>query len=348
MGKRKHHGDHEEHIDESWLIPYADLLTLLLALFIVLFAASNIDIEKYNSIMSGLYEAIHGNPPIMPVNVMGLESAADSLDGGLGDFDDSSPDEGATDDAQTKQIVATIQGYIRDNNLGDVMSLGEQSDGILLTLKSDVWFASGSAQITAPMLSTARSLSRLIETVDKQMTDEFNARNVEVNGERAVPRDHLLDVIVTGHTDNLPINNAQFRNNMQLSLARAYNFLIIFYDNPNLDPRHLSARGYGEYKPVASNDTPEGRQTNRRVEVYIPKPPSVAVLPDELPDYSQNGGAAEESASPSPTESAIETAAPPESSTGEQTIDFPVSTAPTAPPAPVSTLPNELTISPAA
>ena len=76
-------------------------------------------------------------------------------------------------------------------------------------------------------------------------------------------------IIISGHTDNVPIHNAQFASNWELSVMRAVNFMKVLLENPNLDPRWFSAKGYGEFKPVAPNNTPEGRMKNRRVEILI-------------------------------------------------------------------------------
>jgi chemotaxis protein MotB len=77
------------------------------------------------------------------------------------------------------------------------------------------------------------------------------------------------NIIVSGHTDNVPINNSEYDSNWHLSVMRAVNFMKILTDNKKLDPKAFSAKGFGEFTPVSSNDTNEGRQENRRVEVLI-------------------------------------------------------------------------------
>ncbi|HEY9570100.1 MAG TPA: OmpA family protein, partial [Metalysinibacillus sp.] len=78
------------------------------------------------------------------------------------------------------------------------------------------------------------------------------------------------NVVITGHTDNVPISTAQFPSNWSLSVMRSVNFLQqLMASNPQLDPKYFSAKGYGENKPVDTNDTDEGRAKNRRVEVLI-------------------------------------------------------------------------------
>ena len=77
------------------------------------------------------------------------------------------------------------------------------------------------------------------------------------------------NVVITGHTDNIPISGSKYSSNWELSVMRSVNFLKILVDKNTIDPLYFSAKGYGEFKPVASNDTVEGRAKNRRVEVLI-------------------------------------------------------------------------------
>ncbi|MDI3412396.1 OmpA family protein [Bacillus sonorensis] len=77
------------------------------------------------------------------------------------------------------------------------------------------------------------------------------------------------NIVISGHTDNVPIRNSQFKSNWHLSVMRAVNFMGLLIENPKLDAKVFSAKGYGEYKPIASNKTEEGRRKNRRVEILI-------------------------------------------------------------------------------
>ena len=93
--------------------------------------------------------------------------------------------------------------------------------------------------------------------------------------------EHPFEVIVAGHTDNVPINTPQYPSNWYLSVQRAVNFLVEMLNGSELDPTHFSSRGYGEYMPVASNDTEEGRQQNRRVELLVSEDAPQAQLAGE-------------------------------------------------------------------
>jgi chemotaxis protein MotB len=237
--KKKKHG--EGHVDESWLIPYADLLTLLLALFIVLYASSSVDATKFKQ-MSDTFQAIftssssvldYPNPQLEPASGEKLKDSA----------------EGANDAKIQKNTLETLKArvddYLKEKDLKDQVDTVITKEGLMLTLRDDVLFESGKADIGKAEYKIARDISKLLV----------------IN-----PPVHIT---ITGHTDNVPIKNANFDSNWHLSVMRAVNFMKILLDNKNLDPRNFSGKGFGEFKPVASNSTPEGRQKNRRVEVLI-------------------------------------------------------------------------------
>ena len=258
MPRKKKHG--EGHIDETWLIPYADLLTLLLALFIVLFASSNLQEDKYEAMMESLYQAFNG---VMPAH----DTKGVPLVSGGGGSEQApivmpAPPVMPPDLAQTekpdpmKGLYDSVEKYVEDNRLSSEMKLNLSDKGLLITLTSDVWFASGSAAVTDRMKSVAANLAQVIAKSD------------------VAKREDLM-VMVSGHTDNQPITGSQFRSNWHLSVERAVNFMETILNASGkdgqfvLDPRKFGAQGYGEYEPVATNATPEGRQKNRRVEVLI-------------------------------------------------------------------------------
>ncbi len=257
--------DDSGHVDETWLIPYADLLTLLLALFIVLFAASVVDEAKMSEMATAFYTEYNGllpDPMIGDPGIGGIGAGSDFIPQQASGGDDpetiidffatqapnrDKPGEGSMYDDETLQaiveanekivgeLVSELQdsftSYIELNGLDSEMSLEIKEDGLLITLTSDVWFASGSAEINEPQ----------------------------------------------SHTDNVPMTNVwEYANNWELSVARAVNFMQELMYASTLQPDNFSARGFGEYEPIDTNETPEGRQRNRRVEVMIS--PDVAMI----------------------------------------------------------------------
>lgn len=233
----------EEKMNESWLLPYADMLTLLLALFIVLFASSTVDAEKYHRIMIALNDQFSGGHGILeqpippPISV-----EKDDEDDKAEDGEEAKKEQERED---LMELKIKIDQYIINNKLGGELETSLSNEGLLLTIMDNALFSSGSAEVREDALPIAIEIAQLLE--------------------QSSPR----KIVVAGHTDNVPISNANFRSNWELSSHRALNFMKIILDNAELDPRNLSATGYGEYHPVATNDTAEGRAQNRRVEVLI-------------------------------------------------------------------------------
>ncbi|MDR0569885.1 MAG: OmpA family protein [Clostridiales Family XIII bacterium] len=270
---KKHGPPHEEHADESWLIPYADLLTLLLALFIVLFASSSVNEQKYNSMAQAFYTAFNG----FFSDVLSMGIGGDGS-GDMGNLTLPYPEAGLPDEqsaaqanadqaaaeaaaAQLGNLYESISQYVSDNNLQNTIAVEFQGENVVVTLTNDIWFKSGSAEVSPAMIDQGKILARLIQANQTPQSP--------------------LEVIVAGHTDNVPSNSVQYPSNWYLSLARAVNFLVVLLDDKNLDPTHFSTRGYGEYMPVDVNSTPEGRQKNRRVELLISRP-KIITPPDNL------------------------------------------------------------------
>src|SRR5690606_9858099 len=146
---------------------------------------------------------------------------------------------------QFLELKQRLDTYIISSNMEGKLQTSLSDEGLLLTINDSVLFDSGSAEVRENDLQIAQEISNLLVI------------------------DPPHNVIITGHTDNVPIHNANFESNWELSVTRALNFMKIILENEQLDPRMFSAKGFGEFQPVASNDTEEGRQRNRRVEVLI-------------------------------------------------------------------------------
>jgi chemotaxis protein MotB len=245
MARRKKH--HEEHVDESWLIPYADMLTLLLALFIVLFGVSSVDAEKYQQLMIVFNENIQGGSGILEQPVPIPEDHESK------DHEGEEKDVRQQEHQDLFELQKEFDQYILEQKLDDALKTRLSEDGLLLTILDNALFHSGSADVRTDAISLAEKVSELLVT------------------------DPPRKIVVAGHTDNIPIRNEAFQSNWELSAHRAINFMKILIENEDLNPQYLSATGYGEYQPAASNETAEGRSKNRRVEVLI------------LPNYNKAG-----------------------------------------------------------
>jgi chemotaxis protein MotB len=240
LSKRRKRKKDSHHIDESWLLPYSDLMTLLLALFIVLFASSTVDEAKLSQMSAVFSEIFDGGQGVMdnaaPTPVAIPKDSVGSNDESSSYMEDQKSLAGIQD---------RVDDYIAVNELENQFETKLADEGLLITIRDSILFTPGNADIKAEYKGLADDIADLLVF------------------------DPPRQIIVTGHTDNIPIGNAQYESNWELSVMRAVNFLKSIVRNGELNPLLFSAKGYGEYQPIESNDTAQGRSKNRRVEVLI-------------------------------------------------------------------------------
>jgi len=237
MARRRRGEGHEEHMDESWLIPYADLLTLLLALFIVLFAASNVDKQKYEAISSAFQSSIMsgGGLTYIPRPV----SPSKEEEEGKTDLDQAELER-----LQLEAMQQTLQIYLEQSGLAAEVTTSIDARGLVISMNNALLFDSGSAQIKMEYRDILVQIGQTIDQLDNYIR-------------------------VEGHTDIVPTNSDRYPTNWELSNDRAAKVVRLFQEVSGINPEKLMAVGYGEYKPVADNLTPEGREKNRRVDVIL-------------------------------------------------------------------------------
>jgi len=241
MARKKRGKPHEEEASEAWLLPYSDLMTLLLALFIALFAISQTDQTKMVQLAQAFTSAFNlGGPsffdqagpnPSMNREIMSTEDLGNSA---------------YLQENQTlEDIQRELESYIQQNNLQDQLSSQLEEEGLMIRIKERALFPSGSADLVPESARIGPIVAGLLASIPER-------------------------VLISGHTDTDPINNARFPSNWELSSTRAITFMkYLLSINSGLNPARFSAIGYGEYRPIAKNDTAEGKQTNRRVEILI-------------------------------------------------------------------------------
>ncbi|WP_214762467.1 flagellar motor protein MotB [Exiguobacterium sp. s146] len=237
--KRKKKHDHEEHIPEGWLIPYADLLTLLLALFIVLFASSNIDQTKLEKMSQSFNQVFSGGTSVFHA------STASNSDISRTNKTDTTANPRTYELAKLDELKEEVNQYIEKNGLENEIEATINSSGLVLTIQDRALFSMGEATLDPDAQAVARSISGILEQAGNR------------------------EIVVSGHTDNIPINTARFPSNWELSSARATAFMRGLLTNDALNPGQFTLASYGEYQPIATNDTEAGRSKNRRVEVLI-------------------------------------------------------------------------------
>ena len=241
MAKKKRPAPHEEEASEAWLLPYSDLMTLLLALFICLFAISQTDETKLTQMAQAFTSAFNlGGPSFFDQAGYDQNSSRDIM---------SEEDDGSeaylAEQKQLEQVKQQADQFIMQNDLEGELSTELNEDGLMIRIKENALFPSGSADLLPQSQRVAGAIAALIAPIQQR-------------------------VLVSGHTDNVPINTAQFPSNWELSTMRALNFMrFLLNQDGRLAPARFAALGAGEYRPIATNDTDEGRSANRRVEVMI-------------------------------------------------------------------------------
>ncbi|BEU87783.1 flagellar motor protein MotB [Selenomonas sp. TAMA-11512] len=241
MARKKRAAPHEEHEGEPWLLPYSDLMTLLLALFIALFAMSQSDTDKMKEMAQAFSAAFNmGGPSFFEQMGPNPGRQAEIIS------DDDAGNSAYLQEAKhLEHVQKQMEEYIKENNMSDEISTLMTEEGLMIRIKEQALFPSGSATLVAESQRIAPVIAGLLATLPER-------------------------VIVSGHTDTVPINTAEFPSNWDLSSKRALNFMrYIVASDDRLNPARFSAIGYGEYRPIGDNNTDAGRQSNRRVEILI-------------------------------------------------------------------------------
>lgn len=233
----------------SWLTTYSDLMSLLLTFFILLYSMSNIDAQKFKNIAYSLQAVLSGKGSDYIFDNNGTDDNAlppitedDEVEG-----EDIVEDESMLNEPISPNIVNMynkVVDYLVKTDLQAEVSVRMQSEGVFVEIKDAILFESGSARLKDSGVELLDKLEGLLNDFDNK-------------------------IVVEGHTDNVPSNTYLYPTNWELSTARAVSVLRYLTEQKNIDPKRLSARGYGEYSPIAPNDTPENRAKNRRVNLLI-------------------------------------------------------------------------------
>lgn len=257
-GRRKRGGGgHENH--ERWLLTWADLLTLLLALFIVMYASASVNTDKAKAITESIQQAfsgkvITGNGSILP------EQKADEPVKAIAQIaplaptvvspeklpeNDREKAAGREEQKELEALKRRLDAKIKAKGLGANVETTVERRGLVVRVVTDqILFASGEATLSPKgddLLQQIRSVLRI---------------------------DRKHPIAVDGHTDSQPISTGRFRDNWELSASRAA-AVVQFLAGSELDPHRFSATGHGDQQPLTSNGTPAGRQKNRRVEIAL-------------------------------------------------------------------------------
>lgn len=217
------------------MVTYGDMVTQILIFFVLLFALSTINMQKFQAAMQSFQMAVgilRGGAEIQPVDLSGE-----------GDISEV-PNADLVALQQLEQMYQRVGEYLQEAGLeGVAVTLMEQR-GVVIRFKDQILFDLGKAELRPEARAILDKIGRLIAGIPNH-------------------------VRVEGHTDNWPIHNERYPSNWELSTARATNVVRYLLETTHIPPKRLSAAGYGEYRPVASNATAEGRAKNRRVDIVI-------------------------------------------------------------------------------
>lgn len=261
---------------DRWLITYADLITLLLIFFVVMYAMSRIDVEKYDVVTQSLQLTFKNGDSLIEkgTGILGTEdrfdfknpppdqgtdkNGSDGEGGGAGAQNDEPTNENnwqkplterelafRQQEEELQNLMDRIQTYVKTNQLEDQIHITDLPKGISITLSDRFLFDTGKAELKDGSSKTLSKLASLFSELDTAISIE-------------------------GHTDSYPIVRAStYKDNWELSGERALSVLRYFIDKEKLDPNGFQYAGYADTRPAADNSTADGRSKNRRVEITV-------------------------------------------------------------------------------
>lgn len=248
MLKKNQRDDEYTDNHERWLVSYADFITLLFAFFVVMYAISSINEGKYRILSHSLVNAfksnnsssdvvVHQSTELMSDNDHHTQQA-DSIKL-IDDLKALKIKKQEKMKSMAKNILHALESLVKDGQV----KVTQSSSGITVEINASVLFSPGQAKLAENSSLTLQAVAHVI-------------------------KEQKHEIHVEGHTDNLPIHTESFPSNWELSTARASSVIRLFVEN-GVEPHRLTAIGYGENRPIETNETPEGRKRNRRVTIMI-------------------------------------------------------------------------------
>ncbi len=257
----------------AWMATFSDLMNLLLCFFVMLFAMSSIEeakLQEFVAAMNNTFSIFDGGASaigdgILISNGVSQLNELDQYINSTGKVADSDTDGESMEEfekhpealeemleeqrlQENEERVEAIEEALRENEIADEVEISFTAQYVKLTMNGGLLFDSGSAQLKEEAQQIIDKVGLILE--------RYGDGTIEIEG----------------HTDNVPINSAQFPSNEELSSARALSVFYYLLENSSLDPVGIKHAGMGERVPIADNGTPEGRSRNRRVEILIYNP----------------------------------------------------------------------------
>jgi chemotaxis protein MotB len=272
MSRKKRHPEHVNH--ERWLVSFADFMTLLFAFFVVMYASSQVDKRKVGQLAVaiqtafqelGVFQTTSGRVPVsaLPTGQADNPDSAPGMDPAtLGRVSPPLAPENLNHATppNVQKLMKDLQKVLTEEIKKQEISVRATPDGVVLSLQ-EIGFYDPGSDVLRP------GAEAILDRVAGVISGGGNRLRIE------------------GHTDNVPIHNARFPSNWELSTARATGMVRLFMGKYSISPLRLSAAGYAEFHPVADNNSPEGRGMNRRVDIVI-LPPDKYSISNPPPDTS--------------------------------------------------------------
>jgi len=236
----KRHEEHEKDNTERWLLSYADFITLLMIFFLVMYSMSRIDAAKFQQLSKTLGKSLNGTQYIIS------GSPGPSLITGESSGQTLPTPNGSVDQNNFTDIQQMLNGFIQENNLQGTVSHYVDDRGLVVSLNNAAIFDSGSAELHDYQMNIVIKIGEMLQKLPNYIR-------------------------VEGHTDNRPINNTRFPSNWELSVLRATSVVQVLIKDVGIAPDKISAVGFGEYRPMAPNDSEANMKLNRRVDIVIMK-----------------------------------------------------------------------------
>jgi chemotaxis protein MotB len=271
VARKRGHPEHENH--ERWLVSYADFMTLLFAFFVVMFATSQTDKARAQQVSDSVKEALDKGGVAAAVHEI-LGGTVDEKGKGNAQMKGAggSQAQNVKPQAAIAELLPSMQ-YLSKSLEVEIhqgkIEMHLEPRGLVVSLRQATFFPSGADTVDPNTYSSVEKIAQIIHDLPNSVRLE-------------------------GHTDAVPIHTARFRSNWELSAARAIAMMELFSGRFEIPPQRMAIAGYADTAPLDSNDTPEGRAHNRRVDIVIL---NQRVLVNEPPG-SGSGKAREDTAAP--------------------------------------------------
>ena len=232
---------------DRWMVSYADFITVLFAFFVVLFASAHQENHSIKKVSNAIHYGFVDMEPFSGAagtaqsdRMADRAIATPPIEDAAGRKSDETGATGIDIEALRRQLEAAIGEELKDGQV----TMSVTPEGFVISLKEMGFFDSGQAVLRPGGAGKIEQIAKVLSQ-------------------------HGLNLRVEGHSDDQPIHTAQFDSNWQLSTARAMAVLMLLINKSGLDPGKISLAGYGQYRPIADNASPDGRKMNRRVDLVV-------------------------------------------------------------------------------